>query len=161
MTDTTQESDTPEPTKEDYDAVIAAIRAEQDPSEDPDPETGSEDAPENVSKREARYRIQLRETESERDALRANVEALQRAEVERIAGQKIHKPAALWSTDINLSDLLDDNGVVDPLKVGNAVDTATESLGLAPKRPAGYVGSEGRVVGQPSAPDPWKAAFEK
>jgi hypothetical protein len=80
--------------------------------------------------------------------------------VERIAGQSIQKPNALWSADVDLASLLDDAGRVDPLKVTAATQEATKTLGLAPTRPPGHVRAEGQVVGQPPASDPWKAAFK-
>lgn len=155
MTDTTDQLDTPDekkgiqvtdtPSLEDTD-----VTAERSPDDD------RENHP---SKREARYRVQLRETEAERDQLRANVEAFQRAEVERIAGESIQKPSALWSADVGLVSLLDDAGRVDPLKVDTAVQAARDTLGLAPTRPPGYVRGEGQVVDQPPAGNPWQNAF--
>ncbi|OCB41042.1 hypothetical protein A5675_11010 [Mycobacterium malmoense] len=89
------------------------------------------------------------------------MEAMQRAEVERIAGKSVQKPTALWSAGIELTELLTDTGTVDPTKVATAVQTARDTLGLAPVRPAGYVGAEGRSVDQPtSSGDPWKDAFK-
>lgn len=145
---TTDEFDAP---AEDAD-VQQADTSTEEPDDEPDAES--------PSKREARYRVQLRETEAERDQLRANVEALQRAEVERLASRSIQQPNALWSADVELTSLLDDAGRVDPIKVDAATREATKTLGLAATRPPGHVRSEGQVVGQPAVSDPWAAAFK-
>ena len=151
---TVPDADDVEPVDATTDTVAETPEVDEPPAE----EHSDDDKP--GSKREAKYRVQLRETEAERDQLRATVEALQRSEVERIAGQSIQRPAALWSTDVELSSLLDDAGRVDPFKVNAATKQATETLGLAAKRPAGYVGGEGRTIGSPGAADPWQAAFK-
>ena len=162
MTDTTDEFDSPDNEQDGApttDTPSAENADEPDVTAEPPPDVDHIEE-ENPNKREARYRLQLRETEAERDQLRATVEALQRAEVERLAAKLIQKPTALWSADVELSALLDDAGRVDSTKVDAAVQDAKTTLGLAPTRPPGYVGSEGRVVGgQPAAADPWKNAF--
>lgn len=83
-----------------------------------------------AGKEAARYRRQLRETEAERDTLRERVEAMQRAEVERLAGH-LSQPSAIWAAGVELADVLDEDGNVDPGKVTPAVTAAAESLGLA------------------------------
>ncbi len=150
----------PEPTKEDYDAAVASLTAEEQDgpnSEAAEDEPVEEDRTPN--RREARYRVQLREAEAERDQLRATVEALQRAEVERLAGRMIQKPGALWAANIALSDLLDDAGTVEPTKVTEAVKTAQKELGLAPTRPPGYVRGEGQTIERSSGGNAWEKAF--
>lgn len=157
-------TDTTEPSTEAWQALAtataAAIEADEQPDAAAEPTTEDQHPDENPNAREARYRIQLRETEVERDQLRANVVALQRAEVERIASKSIQKPAALWSANVELAQLLDDTGTVDPRKVDTAVKQAKESLGLAQTRPGGYVRSEGQVIDSKPAGDPWKEAFK-
>jgi len=82
--------------------------------------------------RDARIRrLQLREVEDERDTLRATVEALQRAEVERIASATLKKPEALWAAGLELSEVIGDDGRVMPEKVTEATQAAAERLGLA------------------------------
>ena len=88
----------------------------------------------NPNREAARYRTRLRETESERDDLAERVTALQRAEVERVAGATVTNPAALWAAEVQLADLLDDAGAVDPDKVRAAAGQAAERLGLARPR---------------------------
>lgn len=137
---------------------VKADRAETDP-EPPADDQPAEDKP--SSKREAKYRIQLRETEAERDQLRTTVENLQRAEVERLAAASIRKPTALWSTDVELSSLLDDAGRVDPDKVNAATKAAVETLGLAAKPAGGYVAREGMSIHRAEPVDPWSNAFKR
>lgn len=98
--------------------------------------TVPEPAEENRADREAaKYRRQLRDTEKERDTLASRLEALQRAEAERIAASKIDKGASLWASGVSLPDLLDADGNVDQDKVTAAAETAREALGLkAPLR---------------------------
>lgn len=79
----------------------------------------------------AKYRRQLRDTERERDTLRERVTALQRAEVERMAGDTLAKPAGLWTSGVELEALLDESGNIDPEKVTEAVEAAVETVGLA------------------------------
>ena len=95
----------------------------------------------------AKYRRQLRDTETERDALRERVHTLQRAEVEQLAAH-LAKPAALWASGTTLDDLLDDAGNVDAAKVSEAAKTAADTLGLAripgtPRPDPGQGGSGG------------------
>lgn len=161
-------SDTTETTTEETEAISALTETP------PDVEAGqtaagpedSSDAPEEdadrtPSRREARYRIQLRETEAERDRLAATVEALQRAEVERLASKVIKAPTALWAAQTALADLLADDGTVDPAKVANAVTAAQKTLGLAATRPAGHVPREGTNLHQSSSSgNAWQDAFK-
>lgn len=117
------------------------------------------------SKREARYRTQLREAEAERDTLTARVEALQRAEVERLASDLIEKPAALWTAGVDLADLTDDDGAIDPDKVTDAVKAAQSDLGLQGSQKALRAGPVVPLEGTSthrgsSGTDPWKSAFE-
>lgn len=79
----------------------------------------------------AKYRTRLRETEAERDALASRVETMQRAEVERLAGQHIAKGAAIWATGATLADLVDEGGNISPEKVTDAAQAAADGLGLA------------------------------
>lgn len=133
--------------------------------EDNTTDPGSPETPEPQSKREARYRVQLRETEAERDTLAGRIETMQRAEVERLAADVIGKPTALWATATTLADLLDDDGQVDPDKVAAAAHAAKEKLGLeigeaARKKRGPVVPREGTGTGH-SSHNAWKDAFSK
>lgn len=100
---------------------------EQEPEQVEQPD----DTDENGNREAAKWRRRLRETEAERDQLRGQVQALQRAEAERIAGETVRAPAALWAAGVDVADLLDDTGAIDPAKVRDAVQAAAEQLGLA------------------------------
>ena len=101
----------------------------------------------------AKYRRRLRDAEAERDALKATVESLQRAEVDRLATGADLRPAALWASGPELADLLADDGTVDQVKVAAAISAARETLGIPNPSPRGnVVRREGRSVGRPARP---------
>lgn len=79
----------------------------------------------------AGYRVRLRETETERDQLRAQVDELLRARVEQIAGEIVLKPAALWKAGLDVAELLDDRGRVDTQKAEHAIRVLAGELGLS------------------------------
>ena len=162
MTDTT----TTEPERHD-DSLGDTIPASSDSTiadTTAEPEAAAEDA-EPQSRREARYRVQLRDTEAERDALAARVETMQRAEIERLAADVIAKPAAVWASGIAVAELLDDAGLVDPDKVKAAAHTARETFGLElggteRKKKSPIVPKEGTSYYRGERHDPWEDAFK-
>ncbi|ROO88755.1 hypothetical protein EDD29_6434 [Actinocorallia herbida] len=84
------------------------------------PETGG---PDKLRSEAARYRRALREAETDRERLTGQVEALQRAEVARLAGERLADPADLWRAGtLTVADMLTDNGTVDAAKVSTAVE---------------------------------------
>ncbi|MFD7075238.1 hypothetical protein ACFV9G_13610 [Nocardioides sp. NPDC059952] len=121
-----------------------ATEGQQEPQEDDD---GNREA--------ARYRRRLRDTEADRDRLAVQVEALQRAEVDRLA-DKVHnvKPEALWASGATLAEMLTAAGTVDPTKVAVAANAAEQTLGLNRRR-GNRVPSEGRQTAyRPTPPKP-------
>jgi len=72
----------------------------------------------------AGYRRRLRETEQDRDRLSGTLEAMQRAEVERLAADGLRAlgdGGDLWRAGTELADVLDpDTGAVDPTRVDTA-----------------------------------------
>lgn len=121
-------SETPVDTRE----PITGTEPAQDTAADTEPGT-EEEAQDKPGKEAAKYRRQLRATETERDTLRGTVETLQKQIVEDIAarGHRITKPSALWKADgFNIEALTGEDGRIDPNKVGAAVKTAVETLGL-------------------------------
>lgn len=118
---------------QDAPTAVDVAEAARHESEGPDADGSAVPRPDREA---ARYRRRLRETEADRDDLRARVERLQRAEVERYAGELV-QPSAIWASGITLADTLDENGDVDPGRVVTAVDQAAQQLGLAlrPRRP--------------------------
>lgn len=91
-------------------------------------------APNHPGARETRYRVERNEAREQVTALTARLAALQRAEVERLAGARLSHPEDLFTLSGNdVADYLDDNGNVDPDKV--AADVAailSERPGLGP-----------------------------
>jgi hypothetical protein len=79
------------------------------------PETGERDEQGRyLSAEAARYRVRLRETETERDQLRAHVDELQRAEVERLAASAgMAIPKDLWTLGTQLEHCRDESGRID------------------------------------------------
>ena len=95
----------------------------QDPVE---PDAPDPVEPEKPSREAAKYRRQLRESQSHAEALQVRVEAMQRADVERLAATDLQTPADLWLTGPDLADLLDEAGDVDPEKVKTTVAAVLE-----------------------------------
>lgn len=75
-----------------------------------------------ASREAAKYRTQLRAAETERDALRANIDGMRRAEINRHAANVLNDPADLWlDTEVDLGEMLDDDGLPDTEKVNAAL----------------------------------------
>lgn len=87
--------------------------------------------PESPNGEAAKYRARLRDAETERDGLRTQLDTIRRGEVERLAAATVARPESIWKAGVELADLLDGDGKVDPAKVTEAVRSAAESLGLA------------------------------
>lgn len=119
-------------------------------------EEGAEEA--GGGREAAKYRRRLRETETERDTLAAQVAAMQRAEVERVAAEHLKIPAGLWASGADLPELLADDGTVDPAKVASAAVAAREALGLASARMGNYSPREGNIPKMPAG-NGWADAF--
>ncbi|OCW85075.1 hypothetical protein A8M60_07565 [Nocardia farcinica] len=68
-----------------------------------------------------RYRLQLRDTETERDQLATTLDGYHRAEAERLAGQHLADPRDLWRDGATVTDLLGDNGRINPDSVKDLV----------------------------------------
>lgn len=130
-----------------------------------EPDAEQDDRAEPQSKREARYRTQLRETEAQRDQLAARIEAMQRAEAERLAADVIAQPNALWVSGTTLPDLLDDDGQLDPAKVDTAARAAQQTLGLElgaaeRKKKGPIVPREGASTRSSAKSNTWADAFK-
>lgn len=129
---------------------------DQDDAQDQDDGDGEDDgasAGDGPGREAAKYRRRLRDVEAERDALKATVAALQRAEVDRLATADGLKPAALWSS-AELTDLLAEDGTVDQGMVAAAIAAARETLGIAPPPPprGNFVKKEGATLRRPGRP---------
>jgi len=84
-------------------------------------------------KEAARYRTQLREAESQLQVLTERLNAFQRADVLRRAGEHLDAPEDIFTVGGHaLEDFLDEAGEVDPNKVEEASKAIVESRpGLA------------------------------
>lgn len=79
----------------------------------------------------ARYRTRLREAEAARDEVTAKYTALLRGTIEAEAMLKHHTPgAALWDAGTDPTELLADDGNLDPTKLRNACDAARTRYGI-------------------------------
>ena len=87
--------------------------------------TASDDASGNHEA--AKYRHRAKTAEAERDQLRARLEHVQRGEVERMATTHLRDGTDVWRDGAQLSDLLDENGNVDPDKVSDLGRVLTEA----------------------------------
>lgn len=124
---------TEDPTSEDVEVETLAPVPEETPNA---AETDQGDAGDDSSgnKEAAKWRKKLREREAELTgqvtALQTTVDALQRAEVGRLAEADNIKAQAIWASGAELADLLADDGTVDPDKVKAAVEHARQELGI-------------------------------
>lgn len=121
-------------------------------AETPDaPEPVENPAAAEAARQAKKYRQQLRATEAERDQLRAQVESFQRAEVERLAADRMADPADLWRAGINLGDLLTEDGAaIDTQRVTETVDQVLSThrhwrKTASAAAPASEVGATGRI----------------
>ena len=91
------------------------------------------------------------------------MENMQRSTVEDMARRdhRLSKPGALWKAGVELSDLLDEDGQIDPEKVKTAVTTAISDLGLNVERSGAHVPAEGRIVDSPKAEHSWQGFLSK
>ncbi|MEV0711470.1 hypothetical protein [Nocardia aurea] len=142
-----------------------------DPIEQQEPQTETGETSETESEQQpgnreaAKYRRQLRSTETERDALRERVTTYERTEVERLAADRLADPSDLWTGGADLESLRSEDGAIDPEKVRKAVDSVLESHphwqrgSRAARPPAGslYSGATGSTVGRLQTT--WSQAF--
>ncbi|MGI8614419.1 MAG: hypothetical protein ACR2KL_10830 [Nocardioidaceae bacterium] len=118
MTDNTTEpvedAGSQPPTAEEHAAVEAAM-AQEAPAGESDEATGNREA--------AKYRVRLRESETALQASQDRLTAYQRAEVERLAGERLSVAADLFAVaGTSVVDFVDEeSGMVDGNKVHQAV----------------------------------------
>lgn len=148
----TSDTNTPVPDSE-GDAGGASI--DSDTSGTPDTSQGLREA-------WGRYRTERDASRQELAAAQARIERMQRAEVERVAGEYLAMPGDLFSLSGNeLADYLDDDGNVDPEKVAaDAVAVLTERPGLRKNAPA-FDPTQGTGGGKPKPGEPSLAAMIK
>ena len=99
----------------------------------------------------AGYRVRAREAETERDGLRVRLDRHDRAQVEQMAAEHLAAPGDLFLT-VEMTDLRDDAGEVDPAKVTAAIDRAVEQR--PHWRRTGRVDFDAGVRSAPQLPKP-------
>ena len=121
MTPDTQADDATQPPAE----AEAAKPPEQQPAENqPDPSANSE---------AARWRVKLRDTEAQRDALSEKVTGYQRRDCERVVTDLLAQPADLWEIGhLEVSEFIGDDGEIDEDELREAANALIEQRpGLA------------------------------
>jgi hypothetical protein len=108
-------------------------------AEPSDPEKATDD-PAKLRTEAANYRRKLRAAEAERDKLAAQVDARDRADVERLAGARMASGADLWATGIELGELRGDDGALAPERVDAAVKKVLGERPHWAKRSGGFDG---------------------
>src|SRR5690625_4993930 len=73
----------------------------------------SEDKSTSANREAAGYRRRLRDVEAERDELAASLNALRKAEIERLAGEHLRVGSAIWASGADLESLLTEDGGID------------------------------------------------
>lgn len=137
-------ADEQQPTPE----AVAPSETEQDEAE---PESFPRDYVEKLRKEAADRR-------KERDTLAAQVEALQRQQVEAAISLTGVKPQAVWAVT-QLADLLSEDGTVSTELVAAAVQTARDQLGVQPITKGNMVPGVGNMPTQLPNVDRWSEAF--
>jgi hypothetical protein len=93
--------------------------------EQPHHEVGEEDIAA-LRREAAQWRRRLRDAETERDALREQVDSRDRTDAERLAAQQLQAGADLWAGGVQLSDLRSEGGALDPELVQQAAGRVVE-----------------------------------
>lgn len=128
-------------------------------------ETETADTTASKSSREAaKYRARLREVEAERDELTSQLTTWRKSEAQTMAASVLGDGADLWRDGLDVSDLVDESGLIDTDKVTAAAKAVgklhpTWLIGRsAPPKPPGGSGAArggeseetgwGKVLGQ-------------
>lgn len=135
---------TPDPTEVDPPETTEVEPDE--PNTEPAPEVDDTEADDpNEGREAAKYRRRLRDTETERDGLRTQLEDAHRTLIEGIASTagRLQKPAVLWASGVIVDALLDEHGNVDPERVLAACERAATEFGVSRAPRPNYVPGEG------------------
>ena len=128
----------------------------------PEPTDQDQDDAEDLGKSKAareakRYRLALRETEAERDALADTVADLRRQIVDDAVAQTVN-PAGFALAGHDPAEFFTEEGTLDRAKLTAAAREAASRFGLrTPKVPDPGMGA--RDTPAPSSADAWQAAF--
>jgi hypothetical protein len=79
------------------------------------------------SREAAKYRRQLRDVEAQRDQLGERLAAMQRGQAETLAREHLADGADMFRDGLELAELLDDDGNLDPAKVTAAAKAASKA----------------------------------
>jgi hypothetical protein len=94
-----------------------------------------------LSREAASYRRRLRDAESERDQLRAQLDQLQTTEAERLAAAAgLSAPGDLWAFGATLDTLRDENNAIDADAVSGLVSEIVKDRPGLQARPQGDLG---------------------
>jgi hypothetical protein len=95
-----------------------------------------------LSREAASYRRRLRETETELDSLREQIDRIQTTEVERLArGAGLSEPRDVWAFGASLESLRSDSGEIDPKTVEGLVADILKSRPGLRQQPVGDLGA--------------------
>src|SRR5215208_475507 len=100
---------------EQLDTAVSESPAPVEPTAEAPASEPAGDDPAALRREAATYRRRLRDAEAERDGLRAQVDARDRADAERLAAAHMESGTDLWH------DVRDDAGALDPERVNEAV----------------------------------------
>ena len=128
---------------------------EADTAVDGDESTGEDTS---VNAEAARWRRRLRDTEAELKAVTAQLDAVQRQQVEAALSEFAVKPDALWSV-ATLPDLLAEDGSVSADKLAQAIDTARERFGIPKQSVGSHVPGIGNQPNTVPRVNRWREAF--
>jgi hypothetical protein len=95
-------------------AEVATGQSDTGPADELTEERGDSPDGGGGNREAAKYRRQLRDAESQRDALSDRLLTLQRREAERLAAEHLADGADMWRDGLDLAALLDDHGNLDP-----------------------------------------------
>lgn len=123
------ENATVEVTTPDADAArVDTQTVDADAEVDTDTGTGEGGDDRGAASREAaKYRRQLRDTEAQRDQLGQRLAAMQRSQAETMAREHLADGADMFRDGLELTELLDEDGNLDPAKVTEAAKAARKA----------------------------------
>jgi hypothetical protein len=96
-----------------------------EPAEGVSPTTHQEPEGQDANAEAAKWRRALRAEQAESAALRERLDAAHRAQIETAAADVFHDPTDLWSAT-TLDDMRGDDGLIDPEKAEQAMQTVLE-----------------------------------
>jgi hypothetical protein len=129
------------------------VEPDTEPATDPDDGDGK-----SANAEAAKYRRRLRDSQAQLEYVTAQLDAVQRQQVELLIAESGVKPTAVWSVT-GVAELLGDDGAIDTEKVTAAVETAREKFGIPKRQKGNYVPGVGNQPSSPPKTDTWQTAF--